>query len=377
MDLDLTEEQEMLKTMARDFLQKECPKSLVRELEESDQGYSEELWHKMAELGWMGLNLPDEYDGLGSTFMDLALLLEEMGRNILPSPFFSTVVLGAFAVMDGGTEEQKTEILPKLANGEIIMALAWLEPDGSYEPKSITTHAVASGDDYVINGTKLFVADASVADYLVAITRTKNSSSPEEGITLFLVDAKSPGVKCAIVPTIGLDKQCEVVFNDVRIPKKNMLGELDKGWSLAKRILMRGMVGKCAEMVGGAQATLDMANDYAKERVQYGKPIGSFQVIQHYLANMWIDVNTSRSITYEAAWRVSENLPCIQDVAIAKGWVNDAYNRVTERGIQVHGAIGTTRDHDMGLYYRRSKAAELAFGDTGFCEELIAQEREF
>ncbi len=374
MNLDLTEEQEMLRTSARDFLTKECPKTLVRKLEEDEKGYSPELWRKMAELGWMGLVLPEQYNGMGMGFLDLIILLQEMGRNILPGPFFSTVVLGSLPILNAGTEEQKKEFLPKIAKGDTILTLAFTEPSVRYDAAGVQIKAAAQGDSFVIDGTKLFVENAHIADYIICVTRTKKGTTPEDGITLFLVDAKSPGIKCEVMPTIGADKLCEVVFKNVKVPKSRMLGKLHEGWSITARALEYATIAKCAEMVGGQEAALDMTLAYVKERVQYGKPIGSFQVIQHYCANMWMNVETSRDILYKAAWNVAEGLPeSANEVAVAKGWINEAYKFVTERAVQCHGAIGTTRDHDIGLYYRRAKAGELAFGDTDFQKELVAQ----
>ncbi len=375
MNLDLTEEQEMLRTSARDFLTKECSKTLVRKLEEDEKGYSPELWHKMAELGWMGLVLPEQYNGMGMGFMDLVILLQEMGRNILPGPFFSTVVLGSLPILSAGTEEQKKELLPKIASGELILTLALTEPSARYDAAGVQTKAVAQGDSFVIDGTKLFVENAHIADYIICVTRTKKGTSPQEGISLFVVDARSAGIKCEVMPTIGADKLCEVVFKKVKVPKKNMLGKLNEGWDILAKTLEQATIAKCAEMVGGQEASLDMTLAYVKERVQYGKPIGSFQVIQHYCANMWMNVETSRDILYKAACSVAEALPgSASEVAVAKGWINEAYKFVTERAVQCHGAIGTTRDHDIGLYYRRAKAGELAFGDTDFQKELVAQQ---
>ncbi|MFQ5924477.1 MAG: acyl-CoA dehydrogenase family protein [Dehalococcoidia bacterium] len=374
MNLDFSEEQEMLRTSARDFLTKECPKTLVRELEEDEKGYSPELWRKMAELGWMGLVLPEEYEGMGMAFMDLIILLEEMGRNILPGPYFCTVVLGGLTILSAGTEEQRKEFLPKVAGGGMILTLAFTESSATYEASGVETRAVAKDDAFVINGTKLFVENAHIADYLICVTRTSDGASPEQGITLFLVDAKSPGIKCEVMPTIGADKLCEVVFEDVGVPRKNMLGELDRGWPIVARTLKQATVAKCAEMMGSAQAALEMTLAYVKERVQYGRPIGSFQVVQHYCANMWINVDTGKNILYEVAWRVGEGLPASKEVAVAKGWINEVYKSVSERGVQCHGAIGITRDHDIGLYYRRAKAAELAFGDTDCQREVVARQ---
>ena len=374
MNLDFSEEQEMLRTTARDFLTKECPKSLVRELEEDEKGHSPELWQKMAELGWMGLVLPEEYDGMGMTFMDLIILLEEMGRNIVPGPFFCTVVLGSLPILEAGNEEQKKEFLPKISSGEMILTMALTEPSATYEASGLATRAVAKDDSFVINGTKLFVENAHIADYMICVTRTKEGASPEDGITLLLVDANSPGIKCEMMPTMGADKLCEVVLENVSVPKKNVLGEVDKGWPIVARALEQAAIAKCAEMVGGAEAALEMTVAYVKERVQYGRPVGSFQVIQHYCANMWISVETGKNILYQAAWMVGEGLPATKEVAVAKGWINDAYKFVTERGVQCHGAIGTTRDHDMGLYYRRAMAADLVYGNTDYQREVVARQ---
>jgi alkylation response protein AidB-like acyl-CoA dehydrogenase len=374
MDLGLNEEQEMLKTSARDFLQKECPKQLVKQLDESDTGYSPELWRKMAELGWMGLVFPEKYGGSDGSFLDLVVLLETMGYNILPGPFFSTVVLCGLTILASGTEEQKREHLPKIANGEMILALALTEPSAGYDAASIKTKATAHNDEYIINGTKLFVLDANVADFILCVARTKETKNPEDGITIFLVDAKSPGIKCALLKTLARDKQCEIVFDNVTVPKSNILGKLNKGWPIVKDTLQKATAAKCAEMVGGAQAALEMTVSYAKERVQFNRPIGSFQAIQHYCANMVTDVDGSRFITYKAAWELSEGLPATRDVAIAKAWTSEAYGRVTLLAQQIFGAIGFTMDHDIHLYYRRAKAGEIMFGDGDFQRAIVASE---
>jgi len=373
MDLEFTEEQEMLRKFARDFMVDKCPKEYVREMEEDEKGYSPDVWREMAELGWMGLVFPEKYGGQDMSFFDLTVLLEEMGRACMPGPFFSTVVLGGMTILDVGSKEQKQEFLPQIAEGKMAIALALTEPAGTYTPAGISVTAVADGDDYVINGTKLFVSDANVADYLICVARTKDGAS-EDGITLFLVDAKSQGISYTMLKTIASDKQAEVVFDNVRVPKKNMLGELDKGWAEVAKIINRAAAGKCAEMIGGAQQVLEMTVQYAKDRVQFGRPIGSFQAIQHHCANMATDVDGSKFITYEAAWMLSEGLPCAKEIAMAKAWVSEAYRRVVTLGHQVHGAIGFTKDHDMQLYFRRAKAAELAFGDADFHRETVAVE---
>ena len=374
MDLGLNEEQEMLRESARDFLRRECPKQLVRQLDESDEGYSRQLWRKMAGLGWMGLVFPEKYEGSGHSFLDLAILLEEMGYNIVPGPFFSTVVLGGLTILTAGNEEQKMEFLPKIARGEMILSLALTEPAASYDAASVKTEATARNGRYVIKGTKLFVLNANVADYILCVARTKKTRNPEDGITVFLVDARSPGVTCTLLRTLARDKQCEVIFDDVTVSGKSVVGKKDEGWPIAKDVLQKAAVAKCAEMVGGAQAALDMAVNYAKERVQFGRPIGSFQAIQHYCANMTTDVSGSRFVTYKAAWKVSEGLPAALDAAIAKAWVSEAYGRVALSAHQIFGAIGFTMDHDIHLYYRQAKAAEIIFGGADFHRAIVAQE---
>jgi len=373
MDLDFTEEQDMLRNSARDFLSTECDKKMVRTIEESEEGYSAEIWGKMAELGWQGLMIPEQYDGMGMGFFDLVVVFEEIGRNVLPSPYFATAVLGSPPIVEAGSEELKKEILPRVATGEAIMTMALTEPSAGYTADCVELKAEDRGDSFVLNGTKLFVEFASASDYMVVVARTGSGGDPEDGITLLLVESNSPGIKIDAFATTGTDKQCEVAFDNVSVPKSNVIGEVNKGWPVVAKTLKMATMTKCAEMIGGMQAVLDMSVAYAKERVQYGRPIGSYQAIQHMLADMFIRTDTSKNIVYEAAWMVSEGLECADKVSIAKAWCNEAYKKVTEDGVEVHGAIGTTRDHDMGLYYRRSMAADPAFGNTEDHREVVAR----
>mgnify|MGYP001084518647 CR=1 FL=1 len=368
MDFNLSEEQEILKSMARDFLTTECPKKLVKEMVEDERGYPPELWRKMSELGWMGLVFPEEYGGAGGNFLDLAVLLEEMGRACLPGPFFSTMVLGGMTILSMGSESQKRELLPKIARGDLIATLAFTEPSARYDIDGITMKATADGDNYFLSGTKLFVPDAHIADYIICVAKA------EEGITLFLVEGKSPGINCTLLKTIGGDKQCEVDFKSVRVSRESIVGELGQGRDGLEENLRKATVAKCAEMVGGAQQVLDMTLDYAKERVQFGRPIGSFQAIQHYLANMLTDVEALRFVTYEAAYNLSQGLPCVKEVAVAKTWVSEAFRRVAATAHQIHGGIGFSADYDLYLYFRRAKGAEVVLGGPEFHREVVAQE---
>lgn len=372
MDLRFTEAQEILRKMARDFLTTECPKTLVRELEQSEKGYSPELWKKMAELGWMGLIIPEEYEGMGYTFQDLTVLVEEIGRNILPGPFLSTIT-STFPILEAGTEEQKKEFLPQIARGELILTTALLETEGTFTATGITTKATAKGDNFIINGTKLFVEMAHVADYIICATRTKSGGAPEEGITLFIVDPKTPGIHREVIPTMAMDKQCEVRFEDVTVPKKNMLGNIDKGWAIIEMLLRKGAIVKCAESVGAVQTCVEMTIAYSKERVQYERPIGAFQALQHIMADMWTSMETARYLLYYVAWLESEGVPCAKQASMAKAYINEVYKNVSKWAVRLFGAIATTYDHDIPLYYRRSRAADIAFGGTDFHKELVAQ----
>ena len=369
MDLGLNEAQQMLKNSAREFLDAECPDALVRELELDERGYTPELWGKLAEQGWLGLIFPEGYGGVGLTFLDLSILLEEMGRAMLPGPFFSTVVLGGMAIMDAGSEEQKQEYLPRIAEGQIIVTLALTEPSARWDAAGVQLTATPSGDGYVLNGTKLFVPNAHISDYLVVAARTGTGA---EDVTLFIVRRETNGVTQTLLQTIASDRQSEIVFDDARLPGSAVLGKVNAGWATVARVLDWGAIGKCAEMSGGGQKVLDITVDYVKQRTQFGRPIGSFQAIQHHCANMATDVEGSRYITYQAAWRLSEGLPAKREVAMAKAWVSDAYRRVCALGHQSHGAIGFTKEHNMQLFSRRAKAAELAFGDSDYHLDAVA-----
>jgi len=372
MDLRFTETQEILKKMARDFLTTECPKTLVRKLEQSEEGYSSEVWKKMAELGWMGLIIPEEYGGIGYTFQDLVVLLEEIGRNILPGPFIATIT-STFPILEAGTEEQKKELLPKIAQGELILTTALLEGDGVFDASGVAVKATPKGDDFVIDGTKLFVEMAHVANHIICVTRTKDGTSPEKGITLFIVDSKTPGISCEVMPTTAADKLCEVRFQNVTVPKKNILGKIDEGWPIVEMMLRKGAIAKCAESLGAVETCVETTVAYSKERVQYDRPIGAFQALQHKMADMWTAMETSRYLIYEAAWMESEGLPCAKEASMAKAYINEVYKDTSKWAVRLHGAIATSDDHDIPFYYRRSKAADIAFGGTDFHREIVAQ----
>ncbi|MFC2069733.1 acyl-CoA dehydrogenase family protein, partial [Chloroflexota bacterium] len=351
-----------------------CPKKHVREMMEDEKGYSPELWKKVADLGWLGLTFPEEYGGSEMSFLDLAVLLEECGRALLPAPIIQALVLAGHPILAAGTDQQKQEFLPKIADGEMIMTLAFMESSGSIEASGVTIKAETSGDNYVINGTKLFVPDAHIADYLLCVTRTTDGADKEKGITLFLVDAKTEGIQIEVLKTMTGQKLCEVVFNNVSVPKQNILGELDNGWPIVERIKLEGTVAECAWMTGGARWAMEDTIEYAKERIAFGHPIGSFQAIQHKLAFIAVEVEGSTAIMYYAAWAIMENDSQIaMAVSMAKSWCSESYKHATFDGVQLHGGIGYTWDHDMHLYFKRAKEGEVNFGDGDYHREKVAQ----
>lgn len=368
MDFSFNEEQEMLQKSAREFLDNECSKKFVRAMEEDEKGYSPKLWKRMAELGWMGLIFPEEYGGMGSSFLTLVSLLEEMGRALLPGPFVPTVVYSSLPILYYGTAQQKKEFLPQIAKGNIIMTLALTEPNERLDKAGIETVATRSNNAYIVSGTKLFVPDAHIADWLLCVAKV------DEEITLLLVDAKSPGVNCTLLKTLASDKQCEVILDKVKVPARNILGKLGTGWEIVSRIKDCAAVAQCALILGCLQQVLEMTVEYTKQRVQFDKPIGTFQIIQHQCVDMAMDIDGIKFLTYEAAWKLSQGLPAITEVSMAKAWASDASRRVCLLGHKIQGGVAIMEDHDMQLYFRRAKAMETAFGDGDLHREIVAQE---
>ncbi len=366
MKIDLNEEQDMLRKMSRDFLKDRCPSTYVREMKQNEKGYSEDLWKEITGLGWLGLPFPPQYGGEDGSFLDLAVLLGEMGRVAFPGPYFSTVVLGGLSLLHLGTEEQKKEYLPRICRGELITALALYEEDVRFDASGITLKATPEGEGYTLSGTKLFVSDANVAGLIILAARTS-----DDGITLFLVDGDATGMECTVLIPMDGSKQCRLIFNDVKVSTDRVLGTVDKGWDDLWKILELAAVAKCVEMVGSAEAALAMTAQHAKDRVQFGHPIGSYQAIQHLCANMMIDTEAMYLLSYQAAWTLSEGLPATKEVAMAKAWCADAMRRVMHNGLRVNGGNAVIDEHDLTLHYRKSLASEFYFGDARYHRKML------
>ncbi|MGH7986407.1 MAG: acyl-CoA dehydrogenase family protein [Candidatus Binataceae bacterium] len=372
MDFGFSEEQEMLRQSARGLLEKECPSSAVRRLMEDERGYDPALWKQMASLGWTGLIIPEAYGGAGLSYVDLVLVLEEMGRVILPSPFIWTTMVGD-AVSRAGSEAQKQMLLPKIAAGELIATPAWQEELGQWHAGGIRAQARQSGTEFTLDGEKLFVNDGHIADLLLVAARSNGNG--EQGVTLFMLERDRPGI--VITPLKTMDqtrKLAAVKLSGVKASVADVVGEIGMGWRTLAETIDRGKVMLAAEMMGGAQRVLELTTEYAKVRVQFGRPIGSFQAVQHKCANMLIDVEGAKSAVYYASWAVSsQTAEAALAAALAKAAASDAFRRVAGDGIQVHGGIGFTWDHDMHLYFKRAKSSEFTFGDANWNRELVAQ----
>ena len=354
MQFGLSESQTILQDSAREFFAGEVPIALVRRLIDTDTADDAALWTKLAEQGYTGIIVPEEYGGVGLGAVELILLMEEAGRALLPGPFFSTVALAGAVIAACGSAEQKRTYLSPICRGEARSTLAMLESSASWDPADVQMTAVSGR----LSGEKLFVSDAAVANSLVVVTR--------DGV--YVVEAKGPGV--TITPMSGMDltrKLYSVTFKNVAAEKLADAAGLGRGLSLATAALV-------AEMVGGMQRTLDITVEYAKTRKQFGKPIGQFQAVQHQCADMYLETESSRSAAYYAAWALQECAPdAAAAVSIAKTYASDAIRTVGNRGIQIHGGMGFTWENDLHLYYRRAKASETALGDATFHRERIAR----
>jgi alkylation response protein AidB-like acyl-CoA dehydrogenase len=374
MDFAFSEQQDLLRTSARQFLERECPPDMVRRWSDDPQGYSPDLWQTMAAFGWMGLVLPETYGGSGLSFVDLTILMEEMGRVLLPAPFFSSIALGALTLLETGSDEQRQQMLPRLVRGETKVCVALLEADGRYDPRGISMRASIRGNRATLNGTKLFVVDAHVSDYIICVARTRGGRDPESGISLFVLDITSPGIACT--PLMSIDQTrglCEVSFTRVGVSLEAMLGGRDAAWPTLQRALDKATVALCAEMVGGAEKAMEMCVDYGKTRVQFGRPIGSFQAVKHKIADMKVWVENAKSVVYYAAWAVDRDAPeASRAASMAKAYCSEMYTQVTANGIQVHGGVGFTWDHHMHLYFKRAKSSEVLLGDSTWHRERTA-----
>lgn len=375
MDMGLSEIQQMLKNSAREFLAQESPLTLAREMENDAQGFPDDLWRQVASLGWTGIPFPEQYGGTGGSFLDLAVLIEEMGRALLPAPYFATVVLGGLTVLDAGSDDQKGYLLPGVCTGDVRLTLALTEPSATTEAWGIETTAAPSADGYILNGVKLFVPDAHAADIIIVAARTAEPAgdNPEDGVTLLFVPSDAPGVTVAQIATIGNERLCEVQLDGVAVPQEAALGAVGRGWPVIERALARATAAHCVQMVGGAEAVLDMTLDYVKQRTQFGRPVGSFQAVKHHLAEARLQIHFAAPAVAYAAHALAGHLEDASRSASTAKWLAGRAAAVAGRAaLQCHGAIGYTVEADLHLFLKRSWALARTWGDDDHHADRVA-----
>jgi alkylation response protein AidB-like acyl-CoA dehydrogenase len=362
-----SDEQEELRTIVRQFLENKSDEAAVREQMDTEQGYDEAVWSQMAEqMGLQGLIIPEEFGGSGYSYVELIVVLEEMGRALLCAPYFSSVVLAANALLHSDDDEAKKALLPGIASGETVATLAFTEENGRWDESGITMVATPDGDGWSLSGTKMFVLDGHTADVIVVAART------DAGVSLFHLPGDADGLTRTPLSTMDQTrKQARLDFDGV---SATLVGTDGAGWSVMERVLDLTAVALAAEQVGGAQMCLDMAVQYAKDRVQFGRPIGSFQAIKHKCADMLLEVESAKSAAYYAGWcaaELNDELPSV--ASLAKAYCSEAYFHAAAENIQIHGGIGFTWEHPAHLYFKRAKSSELLFGDPTYHRELLAQ----
>ncbi len=369
MHFDLSESQQLLKNTARKFWQAECPLAEARRRMEAPGACDAALWKKIAEQGWTGVLFPEEFDGLGLGMVEMAVLMEEMGRALAPVPYLATVLMAGTLLDRAGTPAQKRRWLGPICRGEARATVALLEAAASWDPDGVSLAADKSAPGFTVNGAKLFVANAEEADSLICGARIDGE------LALLVIDRRSKGLTVEPMPAIDLTRQLYAVKLDhVEVPAENILATGAAARQALDAMLETATAGLAAEMVGGMQRVLEISVEYAKTRKQFGKPIGQFQAVQHMCADMLLAAEGSRSAAYYAAWAIESGAPqAALAVSVAKAYAGDAYRETGNRGIQVHGGMGFTWENDVHLYYRRAKASDLLFGDSSYHREKVAR----
>jgi alkylation response protein AidB-like acyl-CoA dehydrogenase len=371
MDLDFTEEQQMLRETTRGVCAQYAPIEVVRAMEDDPTGYPADLWKQMGALGLLGLTVPEAYGGAGQSVLEGAIVYEELGRALTPSPHFVSSVMSAGVVAIAGTEGQQRAWLPAIASGDAVLTPAWLEPQHGYGPAGVQLEAIAEGGDFRLTGTKRHVLFASAATRLVVLART---GTGERDIDLLLVDPKAPGIELTQQQTLASDTQYQVTFDGVRVPAADRLGAAHSGWAAWHEAMHDGIILLAAQAMGGAERALEITVQYAKDREQFDKPLGAFQAIAHYLADGSTTIDGGKTLVHEAAWARSRGKSVARLAPMAKLFACQTFRDVTAMAQQVHGGIGFTIEYDIQLYFRRAKQLQLSWWDARYLEELIAHD---
>ncbi|MBH43003.1 MAG: hypothetical protein CL787_05765 [Chloroflexi bacterium] len=375
MDLSLTSAQQLIRDSARDFLATETPRSFVKEIDETDTGFSQELWSQMSEMGWVGMIIPEEYGGGGNNFTDVAVLFQELGSACISSPLHSSVILGGLSILYAGSEQQKKDILPSVANGQRILSFALTEPDYGWGAESVNLEATESGGEFTLNGTKLFVPDAHISDQIVVVARTSKGNSPEEGVSLFLVDKNTSGLSTRIISGWTGDKLNEVTFDNVKVSASAVIGSVGSGWATVSKVLDRANVIMSAYITGGLERLLDITVEYSKQRIAFGVPIGTFQRVQDWIIVIVNDMESTKWTTYEALWKLdSDRDDAGTSIAMASVVASEGYPRSAEAAHHVHAGIGIDKEYGLYLYTKKARTLQSYLGDPVHHRRRIAQD---
>ncbi len=373
LDLRLSESEEMLKKAALDFLRRDAPKEVIQVLQETDTGYTEELWKKVVDMGWLGIIIPEQYGGTGSTLTSAGVLFEALGTGPLPGPYFSSGILGSLITLEAGTEEQKQSILPDVAEGRKILTLALTEPSYSWEPGAVQTSAETKNGDFILNGLKLFTMDAQAASHFIVVARTVKGADPAEGISLFLVDKNSEGVSVRRLPGFLADRTFEVKLDSVKVPRSAMLGSLNEGWPALKRGIDKSIPVLCAYKAGACQALFDMTMDYSRTRIQFSQPIGRFQRVQDMIIEMIDHMDAARWSTYECLWKLDTQRPAQDSIHLAKAISSDAYWEVCTLAIRVFSGISYSREHPVSFHVKASRCLYSYLGEPSYHRQQLGK----
>ena len=373
LDLKYSESEQILRKSALDFLKRDAPKEVVQVLQETGTGITEELWKKVVDMGWMGIIIPEEYGGVGSTLTSAGVLFEALGTGPLPGPYFSSGILGASIILETASEEQKQSILPEVAEGRIILALALTEESYRWEPDAIQMSAEEKNDEYILKGKKLFVMDAEAATHLIVVARSGKENGPSKGITVFLVDKRTPGVSVRRLPGFLCDRNFEVKLDSVKVPQSVVLGSVGEGWAPLKKGMDKSIPVLCAYKAGACRALFDATMDYARTRIQFGQPIGRFQRVQDLIIEMIDHMDAAKWSTYECLWKLDTGNPAQQSIHLAKAISSEAYWQVTNQAIKVFSGISYSREHYVSFHVKASRGLYNFLGEPTYHRQKLAE----
>ena len=373
LDLRFNETEQMLRQTALDFLKRDAPKEVIQVLQETDTGVTEELWKKVVDMGWLGIIIPEEYGGTGSTLTSAGALFEALGTGPLPGPYFSSGILGSLIILEAGTEEQKKAILPDVAEGRKVLTLALTESSYGWEPGAVQTSAESKNGDFILKGVKLFTMDAQTATHLIVVARTGNETDPTNGLSLFLVDKETEGVSVRRLPGFLSDRTFEVKLDSVKVPRSAVLGEINGGWQPLEKGINKTIPVLCAYKAGACQDLFDATLEYSRIRIQFGQPIGRFQRVQDMIIEMIDHKDAARWSTYECLWKLDNDKPAGDGVHLAKAISSEAYWEVCTLAVRVFSGISYSREHPVSFHVKASRCLYSYLGEPNYHRQKLAK----